>query len=308
MKLGHEIKVVWVAGPPRSGSMWLFNVARAIVRAAGYQVLPSVVPQDDDAMVAAGHEGTRDPSSERVRVVKVHQRLSPDLPFARYLLPRRDVRDALVSYMRFMQYDFEMAINFASYALAVASHYDAFPRDQALVVNYSDIVSRPVDVVQSVALFLEAPIDSKMTRRIAHELDKEHVARLIERKEHDLIRRSREGLPISKEEVVIIGPRNMRAFDTATGFQSGHVSNYPDGGWQDILTAEQKSRLDAIIEQSKYCKPPYRGIFSIFSTVARRIRFVVRKKFNNIIFRPKREFPTSQIVQYFRSRDDGPCI
>jgi hypothetical protein len=109
----------------------------------------------------------------------------------------------------------------------------------------------------------------------------------------------------------------MRAFDTSTGFQSGHVSNYQDGAWQSILTAEQKSRLDKIIEQSKHCTPPSRGIFNTLLTVASRIRFAVTKirfalitKFNNIIFGAKKEIPTSQIVQYFRSldlRDDGPC-
>jgi hypothetical protein len=47
--------------------------------------------------------------------------------------------------------------------------------------------------------------------------------------------------------MVILGPQNVRAFDTDTGFQSGHVSNYREGDWKRILSAKQKFRLEALI-------------------------------------------------------------
>jgi hypothetical protein len=88
MKLGTEIKVIWIASVPRCGSMWVFNVTRQVVRAAGLEVLPSLVPQTDEAMGAAFQEGIRDLATDRVRVLKVHQALSPDLPASRFILPR----------------------------------------------------------------------------------------------------------------------------------------------------------------------------------------------------------------------------
>jgi hypothetical protein len=91
------------------------------------------------------------------------------------------------------------------------------------------------------------PVDRETTSAIVRGLSKEKVALLIERKERDIIRRAREDSPIKADEVVVLGPKNMRAFDTATGFQSGHVSNYREGDWKRILTEEQKSRIEVLV-------------------------------------------------------------
>ena len=250
MKLGTDIKVVWIASAPRCGSMWVFNVTRQIVRAAGLEVLPTLVPQTEKAMLAVGREGFDDPATDRVRVLKVHMLLRSDLPQSLFILPRRDIRDGIVSFMRFMRCDFESAMKFAHDAIAAERHYDAFPRDRALIVNYADIVARPAEIAQTVAMFLEVPMERQATRAIAEELDKEKVARLIERQEQDLTCRIGKGRPITAGEVVVLGPQNVRAFDTETGFQSGHVSNYREGDWKSILSTEQKSRLAALIQLS----------------------------------------------------------
>ena len=201
-------------------------------------------------MIAAGQEGICDQATDRVRVLKVHMLLHSDLPLSRFILPRRDIRDGVVSFMRFMRCDFESAMKFAHDAIANDRHYDAFPRDRALIIDYSDIVARPAEVAHTVAMFLEVPVKRQATCVIAHDLNKEKVARLIERKERDLTRRIRYSRPITAGEVVILGPQNVRAFDTETGFQSGHVSNYREGDWKSILTTEQKSRLEALIQLS----------------------------------------------------------
>jgi hypothetical protein len=227
--------------------MWTFNVTRQVVRAAGLEVLPSLVPQTDKAMWAAFQEGVRDHATDRVRVLKTHEALPPDLPASRFILPRRDIRDTVVSFMRFMRCDFETAIKFARSFLECGWHYDKWPRDRAVIIDYPDIVARPTDVVYTISAFLEVPVDLETTSAIVRGLSKQKVALLIERKERDIIRRTREGGPITADEVVVLGPNNIRAFDTATGFQSGHVSNYREGDWKRILTVEQKSRLEALV-------------------------------------------------------------
>ena len=71
-------KVVWVAGMPRSGSMWTYNVARELARRVGYRVLPETVfVTDADACAYANHEiaSYRDPKT--VFVIKIHARLDP---------------------------------------------------------------------------------------------------------------------------------------------------------------------------------------------------------------------------------------
>src|ERR1043166_548248 len=104
MKLGKEIKVIWVVSAPRCGSMWVFNVTRQIVRAAEFEVLPSLGTQSDEAMLAAARDGGCDPATDRVRVLKLHG-TCPDFPYVRFIVPRRDIRDSVVSFMRFMRCD-----------------------------------------------------------------------------------------------------------------------------------------------------------------------------------------------------------
>ncbi len=252
MKLGRNIKAVWIASPPRCGSMWVFNVTRQIARATGLDVLPGAVPQANEAMVAAAAEGIRDPAPDRVRVVKVHSNVCPDMPSSRFILPRRDVRDAIVSFMRFMRCDFEAGMEFARNAIASERHYDGFPPGRALSVDYADIVAHPAAIVDAIAEFLGAPLEPDMSDAIAGNLDKENVARTIQQTEQSLIRRSRAGGTISADELVVLGPQDVRAFDTATGFQSGHVSNYREGDWRHLLTPTQRSRLEALIETADH--------------------------------------------------------
>ena len=227
--------------------MWVFNVTRQIVRAAGLEVLPATVPQTNEDMVAAAMEGVVDPVTDRVRVVKVHNNVRPEIPNSRFILPRRDVRDAMVSFMRFMRCDFEAGLEFARNAMASARHYDSFPPDRALFIDYADIVSRAASVVDTIGEFLEAPLDPETSDAIAGALDKKNVAHTIRETEQDLIRRSRAGGTISSGELVVLGPQDVRAFDTATGFQTGHVSDYREGDWKRILTAHQRARLAALM-------------------------------------------------------------
>jgi len=41
-------RIIWVAGMSRSGSMWLLNIARDLIRSAGKALYPEqVLPYDD---------------------------------------------------------------------------------------------------------------------------------------------------------------------------------------------------------------------------------------------------------------------
>jgi len=246
-KLGVDIRVIWIASPPRCGSMWTYNVTRQIVRAGGLEALPAVVPMTFDDMVRTGDEAVRDATAGRVRVLKVHKPVRPDLPYARFILPRRDLRDSLVSYMRFMRCSFENALRFVDTAIAAYRHYDGFPRGLGLPVEYADIDARPAMVARAIAGFLGVEIEEDVLLDIVRMYSKESVQRLIQRKEQDIARRSREGRPIMSDEVVVLGPENIRVFDAETGFQSGHVSHYREGDWRSILTREQTAQLDARI-------------------------------------------------------------
>jgi len=254
-KLGTDIKAVWIASAARCGSMWTFNVTRRIVEAAGLELLPKLVPQDDAVMFRVGVDGLGDPAADRVRVLKLHSHLPRDLPRSRFIVPRRDVRDAMVSYMRFMRCDFERALGYVCDAVATARHYADFPRDRTLPLEYADIIARPAAVARAIAQFLAAPVDDRTLYGIVRGYSKENVGRLISKKERDLSRRSQAGLPVAAEELVVLGPHHMRVFDTSTGFQSGHVSQYREGDWKALLTPAQKARLEAQIADLAHESP-----------------------------------------------------
>ena len=58
-RIGADIKVVWIAGATRCGSMWTFNVARELIRAEGFEALPERVPQRDDVMWGLGEDSAQ---------------------------------------------------------------------------------------------------------------------------------------------------------------------------------------------------------------------------------------------------------
>ena len=41
----------WISSAPRTGSMWLFNITREILKESGYEVYPKIIPQYDKKML-----------------------------------------------------------------------------------------------------------------------------------------------------------------------------------------------------------------------------------------------------------------
>jgi tetratricopeptide (TPR) repeat protein len=244
-EVGADIKVVWIAGATRCGSMWTYNITRELVRAAGFEVLPARVPQRDEAMWCLGEEGIRDPSTNRVRVLKIHSFLPPDLPHARFIVPRRDVREILTSSMRFTRSSFEDSLRFVDQAIAANRYYGGFPPDRILWLEYEDIVASPANVARTIGEFLGLAIEREARSDIVLRFSKESVRALVKGREEDVERRVREGGGVAPDELVRVGRENVRVFDTATGFQSGHVSEPLNGVSSSVLTPEQEALLEA---------------------------------------------------------------
>ncbi len=89
MKLGEDVRAIWVASVPRTGSMWTFNIVRDLVRSAGRQVLPEIVPHADHEMEAIGKAGIA-VSDDATYVLKVHTAIAQDLPKSFFIVTRRD--------------------------------------------------------------------------------------------------------------------------------------------------------------------------------------------------------------------------
>lgn len=242
----REVKAIWVASVPRTGSMWTFNIARELVRAAGETLVPEVVPRDDEKMIEIGsaHIETQ---SEGLAVLKVHVRLHPDVPRSRFIVPQRDVRDALMSFMRFTHADFERGLEFVRGAVLIDRHYRHFPREKLLLLDYTRIVGTPLAVAAEIAVFMGLKVDSAQLEKIVATYDKASVRKRIAAREAEIIDRRDAGLSVSEDDWVPSNDGALRAFDPATGFQSGHVSDYVEGGWREILTEAQKRAVEALM-------------------------------------------------------------
>ncbi len=233
-------KVIWIAGMPRSGSMWTFNVVRETLRRAGFNVLPEEITLDDRQCADYANQeifANRDPST--IFVFKVHARLSALPPDHLIVTNLRDIRDVTMSYQRFMRVDFERALEICKFSLLIADHYLAFPETQRLVLRYDELTAKPAETIARIADRVAGGIDDKSACEIAAQFSKAKVKALTEDKDRQY-RRSLEGEQLPPDEILLRRSDGATTtIDRSTGFQSHHVSDYRDGDWRQLLSAGQ---------------------------------------------------------------------
>lgn len=246
MKIGDDIKAIWIASVPRTGSMWTFNIVRDLVRSTGRQVLPEIVPHADEEMEAIGKVGIA-AADDAAYVLKVHTPIPADLEKSCFIVTQRDPRDSLVSFMRFNKCDFDSGLRFLAGAVRLDRHYAGFPPERTIVVAYGDITSRSAMVISEISRRLSIEVDATLTTTLIERYSKSNVqSRLVER-EGALRTKISSKQPVDIRDFVPSMDKSIRAFDTETGFQSGHVSDYKDGDWREILTPAQQRVVEKLI-------------------------------------------------------------
>ena len=117
--------------------MWAYNVTRALLSHSGLEVIPEAVPKDEDqAMRLAFGSPVAD---GQICCIKVHRSLSPKLGEMRVVFTYRDVRDALWSYMRFMNCDFHTALPVIHQMMVMTDPENFFlPQPEDLLVNLTE--------------------------------------------------------------------------------------------------------------------------------------------------------------------------
>lgn len=239
-------KLVCIAGMPRSGSMWSYNVTRRMLIIAGREVLPDRIPKSDEEMMACARKGIESTEESEIYVLKVHAMLNMDSDKVFYISTVRDVRDALVSWMRFMHADFDMAVAQGIEMINAVNHYSAFSRDRLLRIEFKDVLHKPAEVCRKIAKSLDLDISDVTIDSVVEMYSKDNVSKIISAREHEILERLQRGDTIEQGDVVENYDRTVRAFDPDTGFQSGHVSNYCEGDWQTLLTGEQVRRINEV--------------------------------------------------------------
>jgi hypothetical protein len=234
-------KTIWISTPPRTGSTWLFNVTREILRRAGRDVLPERVPIDDQAMYALAQQAWLDSDPSRIWVLKIHGTiLRTDLPRSKIITCIRDPRDVLVSFRRFMDTSFEHALAISTGVKRYVEGYAHHPADLLLRVEYEDVESRPAEVLRRVAIFLDVPVSVADELQILAMFGRESVRQRVADISEDLRQRLNAGSAVDADEVILRDQAIVRAFDVGTGFQTGHVSGSKSGDWRSLLSDDEK--------------------------------------------------------------------
>ncbi|MBF0589694.1 MAG: sulfotransferase domain-containing protein [Magnetococcales bacterium] len=239
----EQIKTIWVSTAPRTGSMWLYNVTREVLRCGGLEVLPESVPSNHEEVLAiARQRAWVDEDPNRIWVLKLHRILRPDLPHSLFITCRRDPRDVVVSYRRFMRTSFEQSLSAPrSMFDHLAAYGAALPSERLFVSDYDGITASPELLIQSLAQFLGQSLSADQVTAIAEMYARKKVQQRIDEAEKRLHHKIATNQPISHHEVVMLEAGNYRAFDQSTGFQSGHMNADPNQNWRTQLSDEEKA-------------------------------------------------------------------
>ena len=239
-----DSKIIWVAGMPRAGSMWTYNVTRRLLQADGNDVQPKFVPKSDKQVAELARQAMRDPDPARIYIFKTHARIKSEFQHEKYITVVRDIRDALVSWMRFMHSDFDAALTAARDMITTVDYYKSFPRENILHLAYGNITSDPGKVCTEIIRFLSIDIPEADVKSIVDMFSKNTVIKSIAKKEQDISNNFQANEAVSEDEIIRNYDGSLRAYDSETGFQSGHVTRYRDGDWRNILTRDEQGRMN----------------------------------------------------------------
>ncbi len=227
-------KRIFISSMPRSGSMWTYNVVRELVRSVGLRPLPENVPTDTKPFVQEAY--IRPVADDQVYCVKTHYPLNPDFADTLVIVTYRDVRDCVMSYMRFMHVDFERMPARAKAWMDMTDGYLERGLDNILPVRYDELVENSRETIRRIDDFIGTGVDDDEVERIARLFSRERVKEKIN---------SLSGVNENEQTVasVMNSDGSYRSFDRSTGFQSNHITSMGDGEWRTGLTEEQQGEL-----------------------------------------------------------------
>jgi hypothetical protein len=233
--------ILLVAGMPRSGSMWTYNVARALLTCDKKVVLPRDIPPDETSLI---EEAFSSPPEDNVfYCIKSHFAIKPNLLNTRIIFNYRDVRESMLSFMRFMHCDFERGLKVAESMMSLADFYFEQHPNNILRLRYERIVHEPVEVIEEINQFLDLHVTSDDIHKISERFSKENIKKLI-----DSFNSMGSDTPALRPELqkdFELIPNldgSFRIYDKKTAFQSNHITE-SGARWRTELTEEQKNRL-----------------------------------------------------------------
>ena len=243
--------IVFVAGMPRAGSMWTYNVIRAIYETAGWSVLPREIPVSEHALIKKALLSEQ--NEKEVYCIKTHLPLKSPLPTkhdVRIINNIRDVRDACLSFMRFMHADFEGGLQAMMGMMRITDYYAREFGNNLLSVRFEDLTSTPQTVLEKICGFLNIDLSEQEKTEILQRFDKSNIQKKLQdlpKVESDAHIKADAELS-SKFDSVRNRDGTYRTYEKSTGFQSNHITSSSDGEWKTYF---DKSKAEQLIGLSR---------------------------------------------------------
>lgn len=214
--------IVLVAGPSRTGSMWTYNVTRALLLASGKNILP----HDPINEVAAANKAVANAAKMApgdAYCVKAHvlPKKEPP-PSVKIINNYRDVRDAMLSYMRFMRLsDFEKGLQVAREMMSDTDHYFQYQWHNIIHIRYDDLIANPVAIIQQIDSFLGLGVALDEIEAIAMRFARHNVRKVLKRLEQVAVESNGRIEDEAREKYVSLTnlDGSYRVFDKETNFK-----------------------------------------------------------------------------------------
>lgn len=245
--------IIFVAGMSRSGSMWTYNVARAILEAKNILVLPKLIPVNERDLIKIALKSEE--KENEVYCIKTHLLLNNPLPTkheVKIICNIRDVRDACLSFMRFMHADYETGVRAMISMMQKTDCYLTSFKDNLLEVRFEELTNSPLTVIETISNFLKIDLSENEKNKILIRFDKSNIQQQLSKMAN--IKIDKKGQVIgAKQKSKFDTAQNLdgtfRVFDKATSFQSNHITSNTDGEWKTHFDKNQIKQLNNITKE-----------------------------------------------------------
>ena len=171
-----SINSFWISTTPRTGSMWLYNVTREILKLSKINVLPIKIPKSDQQFFEIFEKQSLiDQNDSNKYVFKIHHILKSNLPRSKILTTIRDPRDICISFKEFMKTDFDTALKAGKSLLKYEKIYKTYNKDYLRFFRYENIENKPIETILEIANFIGYKINYKDAEEISLKYNKKKV-------------------------------------------------------------------------------------------------------------------------------------
>ena len=233
---------VFIAGMPRSGSMWLYNVTRSLLVRSNKNVFPDDIPPDETELIIRALASEK--KGNEIYCIKTHHLLKPNLPDSKIICSYRDIREVIVSYMNFVRCDFNHALKEAKTFMKMIDYYFEAHNDNIIRIQYESILSNPKNVIGKITQLLKIKVVPKDIKVIIKNNSAKNVKKHIDSFSNLNIKNGEISDIISKKNFVTVKniDGSFRVYHKKTAYQTNHITG-KGKRWKEELNNREKKKL-----------------------------------------------------------------